>query len=224
MRRHIFITTFFVISVFFASASEISNKAYHLDSLKVEPFKGSRDLVSLTDLFFANKQNLIIGASPNKEKIKQFYKTGCVYDQMPIPCTAVIHDEDKVIGFISYNNKGHIVFLAVDKTCRRKGYGTALVNYVLDEFKQKKLTFATISTTIPNALTLYKKIGFKETHKKNGSHWLEYDLRSSNKSNSTSIFTNFYWIRIPLLLLGVSFILYYFLLSEQYQLNFFKIA
>ncbi len=67
--------------------------------------------------------------------------------------------EDEVAGFIGYNKKT-IDWLYVSPTHYRKGIGKMLIEYVLEK-SDGELRIAVLKNNIP-ALTLYKKMGFKE--------------------------------------------------------------
>lgn len=68
-----------------------------------------------------------------------------------------------IIGLIRLGGLGHIVSLAVDPKERRKGYGTLLLNTILEKFKKLKVHKVRLEVRVSNtaAINLYKKHGFK---------------------------------------------------------------
>lgn len=181
MIKHIFIASFFAFTFIVAS----QNNAIHLSN--VHPFDRSKDMKSVVNLAFENKDG-IFGFAVTKEKIKNMYAEqswwqrslfGSEQDEV-----AVIRNDDKVIGFITYNNTGYIHTLAVDENHRRQGYGKALVIYALNKFRAKKLDEAYIDTGNPIALNLYKKIGFEEIDKRRNE--LKHNLTYFNLQNKTA--------------------------------------
>lgn len=68
-----------------------------------------------------------------------------------------------IIGLIRLGRLGHIVSLAVDPKERRKGYGTLLLNTILERFKKLKVHKVRLEVRVSNvaAINLYKKHGFK---------------------------------------------------------------
>ncbi len=54
------------------------------------------------------------------------------WDFIFVPQTYVMEVETKIIGFCGLKGDGHIASLYVHPQCTRKGYGTKLLNYVVD--------------------------------------------------------------------------------------------
>lgn len=77
----------------------------------------------------------------------------------------VLRASHKILGFIitrSTPDEAEIINLVVDNTQRKKGYGKMLLQYVLDDAKQKQLKqiFLEVRESNKAALALYQKKGF----------------------------------------------------------------
>ena len=83
------------------------------------------------------------------------------------------HDENKrCVGLIvaslnEKNNNGYIAMLVVDKSQRRKGLGTKLVNLSVNKMIKLSVDYVLLETEVDNfgALKLYQKLGFIKDHK-----------------------------------------------------------
>ncbi len=79
----------------------------------------------------------------------------------------VLNINGETIGYIGAHNvlgEVYITNVAVFKKWQGKGYGKALVNFLLEEMKKEKAQFATLEVRKSNetAIALYKKTGFSE--------------------------------------------------------------
>lgn len=81
----------------------------------------------------------------------------------------VLRQDNRVVGFVTYYMQkmyqGHILFLAVDKDYRGKGYAKRLINYALQDLKAMGASYARILTYLKNlpAQKLYgQTLGFTE--------------------------------------------------------------
>lgn len=74
----------------------------------------------------------------------------------------VYSDSNRILGYITLQDGGHIPLIAVDKTERGKGIGTALIKSALTEFYKKGIRKIKIETQMQNipALRIYLKSGF----------------------------------------------------------------
>lgn len=83
----------------------------------------------------------------------------------------VYEQEGKVAGFVAYYMKsfykGVILFLAIDKEYRRKGYARELLVYAISDLKDRGATVIELLTRLKNerARALYEHFGFKETRR-----------------------------------------------------------
>ena len=72
------------------------------------------------------------------------------------------------VGFLAYYMKelfeGRLLFVAVDKTQRSKGYARKMVEYALNDLKKRGASVVRLITRTDNtaAQKLYKSMGFKE--------------------------------------------------------------
>ena len=78
----------------------------------------------------------------------------------------VLRDSEKLLGYIGANNicnEVYITNVAVNGTCRGKGYGKILVNYLIKQSEAERAFFITLEVrkSNENAIKLYEKCGFK---------------------------------------------------------------
>ena len=78
----------------------------------------------------------------------------------------VLRDSEKLLGYIGANNicnEVYITNVAVNSTCRGKGYGKNLVNHLIQQSELEKAFFITLEVrkSNENAIALYEKCGFK---------------------------------------------------------------
>src|SRR6516225_3076325 len=80
-----------------------------------------------------------------------------------------LYDNTNPIGFVAYYKKsfydGFILFLAIRKEYKAKGYGKKLLQYAIDDLKSRFVNKIRLVTRVSNAaaIKLYTKSGFKET-------------------------------------------------------------
>lgn len=79
----------------------------------------------------------------------------------------VLRDNEKLLGYIGANNicgEVYITNVAVNSTCRGKGYGKTLVNHLIKQSELEKALFVTLEVrkSNENAISLYEKCGFKK--------------------------------------------------------------
>ena len=78
----------------------------------------------------------------------------------------VLRDSEKLLGYIGANNicnEVYITNVAVNGTCRGKGHGKILVNYLIKQSEAERAFFITLEVrkSNENAIKLYEKCGFK---------------------------------------------------------------
>lgn len=82
--------------------------------------------------------------------------------------TKVYYDHNQPVGFVSYWQRplyeGNILFVAVDKAFRGKGYAPKMVKYAIDDLKKHGSAYVRILTRVDNvkARKVYEGVGFKE--------------------------------------------------------------
>lgn len=92
--------------------------------------------------------------------------------EIPYQNYFVMEEDTKLVGYIStdINEYGEILnfFITFDK--RGKGYGYKLLEYALDNFKNKgtKSVSLEVKATNENAIRLYEFFGFKKNHIRKG--------------------------------------------------------
>ncbi len=78
----------------------------------------------------------------------------------------VIRDNENLLGYIGANNicnEVYITNVAVNSSCRGKGYGKNLVNHLIKQSEAENAFFITLEVrkSNENAIKLYEKCGFK---------------------------------------------------------------
>lgn len=78
----------------------------------------------------------------------------------------VIEEKNEVIGYIMLYrvlDEGHITNFAINPLYRKKGYGTKLLSYVIDYFKQMGIVefFLEVRESNKVAINLYRRFGFE---------------------------------------------------------------
>ncbi|MBI2775258.1 GNAT family N-acetyltransferase [Candidatus Dependentiae bacterium] len=95
----------------------------------------------------------------------------------------VIYENGKPVGFTAYHKLslyvGRIIFVAVDKNFRSKGYGYKLLQLAVDDLKSRgaqKIRLVTRTNNAPG-IKLYTRFGFKETSRdEDGFLYFQYDV------------------------------------------------
>jgi len=103
------------------------------------------------------------------ESFKDPYPASILIDIYNLGAGFLVAQQDNiVVGYIifwiRYEDEGHIISLAVDKSYRRKGIGVELVNYAIDIFKKCNIREIKLEVRIGNhgAREFYTKLGFNE--------------------------------------------------------------
>lgn len=103
----------------------------------------------------------------------------------------VLEKEQKILGFATlaypiYNKVGIIYSLCIDVNYQNQGYGTSLIQYLIDFSMSIDLRFITVSTALWNwkLIQFYQKFGLKVVNvfpayfgDDNDMVWLEKDIR-----------------------------------------------
>lgn len=89
--------------------------------------------------------------------------------------------EDAVLGYIDYwlvEKEIHVITIAAHPSFRRCRIGTALMDSMLKEAREKSVTLVTLDVRPSNeaAIRLYRKFGFEET----GVRWHYYQDNGEN--------------------------------------------
>lgn len=80
----------------------------------------------------------------------------------------VYYENSQPAGFVAYHLKpfyeGFVLFLAVDKDFRSRGYARKLLQYAIDDLKKRGSTFIRLITRVDNkaARKVYEGMGFKQ--------------------------------------------------------------
>lgn len=78
---------------------------------------------------------------------------------------SLFNEENKLVAYAGtwhILEEAHITNIAVDADQRRKGYGEALLKYILDDCYKEKIKYLTLEVRVSNnaAIGLYEKYGF----------------------------------------------------------------
>ena len=79
---------------------------------------------------------------------------------------SLFNSEDKLVAYAGtwhILEEAHITNIAVDADYRRRGYGEALLKYILDDCYKEMIKYITLEVRVSNkaAISLYEKYGFK---------------------------------------------------------------
>jgi len=134
-------------------------------------FDSARDTKPILELFDKNWYWLV--ASSREEYCPKFTLKHKTPDKDPRNfgklIIKVIHEDELLAGFSAYYKKnfyeGFLLFLAVDKKFRGKGYGEKLARYAINDLFNRGCLVIKLVTRTDNlrAIKLYNKIGFTET-------------------------------------------------------------
>ncbi|MFQ6050128.1 MAG: ribosomal protein S18-alanine N-acetyltransferase [Candidatus Hydrothermarchaeota archaeon] len=80
----------------------------------------------------------------------------------------VVEVQGEIVGYAIYvletNEIGHLLSIAVDPNWRRKKIGTSLMNYIIEDLRNKGVKYLKLEVREGNlpAIKLYKSLGFLE--------------------------------------------------------------
>lgn len=133
-------------------------------------FDYKRDMGSIEKILKKEWHNLFLTPSYDEALIyKMFYrkKPG----DMSVPhlevSIDVIYEGTNLAGFVTYYIKkhhvGHLELLAIDSQFRKKGYGTLLIEHVIQKCKKNGCTVLQLYVYVsnPKAIKFYEHLGFK---------------------------------------------------------------
>lgn len=92
----------------------------------------------------------------------------------------VLYQGTEPTGFVAYYKKkfyeGYILFLAINRNFRSKGYGLTLLKHAMNELVKQGCTKIELVTRVSNkpARALYTRAGFKEKKQYDGFVYFEY--------------------------------------------------
>lgn len=127
---------------------------FKVNELSIDELKSNEAIFNLLDKNFnwhGDKENY-------NELLRDEYKTGCVFN-----------NENEVIGavvwsFLDNVDFSRLEYLVVNENYRNRGLGRAMINYVINDSKDKGVENIFLSTGINNAAAnLYSSVGFYDT-------------------------------------------------------------
>jgi ribosomal protein S18 acetylase RimI-like enzyme len=134
------------------------------------PYEASTDRAFILNLFKEDWYWLISDYSPDYSP-ENMLDTKSRYNNDPekgILNIKTYRVQGKPAGFVAYHSggllEGYILFLAIGKEFRSKGYARTLMNYAINEFKKQGMRVVRLQTRTDNARgrKLYTSLGFKE--------------------------------------------------------------
>lgn len=144
-------------------------------------FDYKRDASFILDIFKNNWYWLIAeGSDFSPEYMLKHKASSRAPEHMGNETIKVMYVDGKPVGFVTYYSlkfyEARIHFVAVDQSCRSRGYGLALVRYALNELTKQGYKKISLVTRVNNysAQAIYKKAGFKESHINNGFIYFNY--------------------------------------------------
>ena len=126
-------------------------------------------VISVKKIVTMNESNLEL-LLKNLDRYDEFWNDRILTDEFENENSeyfVLLDDKDDVIGFAGlwFNfDEAHIMNIAVRDDLRRMGFGTQLLEFVIDIAKQKKKDCITLEVREDNisAINLYKKMNFEE--------------------------------------------------------------
>jgi ribosomal protein S18 acetylase RimI-like enzyme len=144
-------------------------------------FNASRDTKEMIDIFHQDWYWLLA----SEESSPAFMLKHRTWDSNPLHfglmhIKVLREDNDKLAGFTTYymetKTQGRVLFLAVGKDFRGKGYGKTLILHAMQELFNLGADHIALWTRIANlpAQKIYREIGFKEMSEENGYLFFEF--------------------------------------------------
>lgn len=142
--------------------------------MKIEQIKDINK--SLEVLWAHDKANQIINFPKDKPNYKLFKKNILENYKEHSEGFLLVYENKKIVGsmilrikFNPYRQRkyGEVWYIYLDKSRRGKGYGTKLLEYADEYFKNKNCdyAFAGVSALNPASNAVFKKLGYKLTRK-----------------------------------------------------------
>lgn len=137
--------------------------------VKYHEFDYAQDMSSVESILRKEWPKLFFNPNYDEQFVHSiFYKKcpGDIYARYTKVIIDVLHEDGKLIGFISYYFKrdhiGHVELLAIDPDHQKKGYGKLLIEKVIQKFKAAncKQIQLYVYTTNPKAIQFYKRLNF----------------------------------------------------------------
>lgn len=143
-------------------------------------FNAARDTKAMMDIFNQDWYWLLA----SEESSPAFMLKHRTYDANPAHFGAmhikVLREGDKLAGFTTYymetKTQGRILFVAVSRDFRGKGYGKFLTQYAMEELFKLGADHIALWTRVSNlpAQKIYRGLGFVEKFEDNGYLFFEF--------------------------------------------------
>jgi ribosomal protein S18 acetylase RimI-like enzyme len=170
-----------LISIALAACSGIAvYRHYNTEHGPIYDFNAARDTQAMLDIF--NKDWYWLLSS--EESSPAFMIKHRTYDANPAHFGSmhikVLREDNKLAGFTTYymetKTQGRILFVAVSRDFRGKGYGKMLAEHAMQELFKMGADHIALWTRVANlpAQRIYRGIGFEEKLETNGYLYFEY--------------------------------------------------
>lgn len=143
-------------------------------------FNPTRDTQQIMDIFHQDWHWLLASADSSPA----FMIKHQTYDFNPLHFgqlhIRVLRQDDRVAGFTAYymetQTQGRLLFLAVSRDFRGKGYGKVLAHDAMEQLFKMGADHIALWTRVANlpAQKIYREIGFEEIREESGYLYFEY--------------------------------------------------
>lgn len=162
---------FIVFGIICLSLLGIVYKFREQNNTLVKDFEYSRDAKEILNIFDKDWYWLVAASRENYDP--EFTFRNKSHDKNPENfgklVIKVLREKDRLAGFTAYFKQsffeGYLLYVAVDRDFRGKGYGEILTNYAVKDMYALGCNVIHLVTRTENlkARSLYKKLGFSET-------------------------------------------------------------
>ncbi|MEX0939832.1 MAG: GNAT family N-acetyltransferase [Candidatus Babeliales bacterium] len=155
---------------------------FYTPQVKISNFDEARDTEFILDLFKKNWHWLVAEGTTFSPEYMLKYRASSQDSSKDHgkEIIKVLYEGNEPVGFVAYHKinffKCMLHFLAVREEFRSKGYGLQLLQYAVNDLIARGCAEITLVTRTNNypAQKVYKKVGFKETHRTNGFVYFSY--------------------------------------------------
>lgn len=155
------------------------------DVITIDEYDQARDERDIKNLFYEDYYWLYPDTSYDVETHMGFTLKYRAPNENPLYVgtlqVKVLHVNNQFAGFTAYYKKtlteGMLLFLAVKKNFRKRGFGEKLARYAVDQLKQMGMQKIVLVTRVNNpAQNIYRRIGFQETSREDGFLYMALTL------------------------------------------------
>ena len=157
------------------------------DVITIDEYEQARDERDIKNLFYEDYYWLYPDNSYDVETHMGFTLNYRAPNENPLYVgtlqVKVLHVNNQFAGFTAYYKKtlteGMLLFLAIKKDFRKRGFGEKLARYAVDQLKQMGMQKIVLVTRVNNpAQNIYRRIGFQETSREDGFLYMALTFQS----------------------------------------------